>query len=470
MGDAVRHRGPDDEGIWWDEDVGAGFAHRRLSIVDLSAEGRQPMSSPSGRYVIAYNGEVYNFPELRKDLAGRGFAFRGGSDTEVMLAAIEAHGLREAVQRYCGMFAFALFDRATRSLSLVRDRLGEKPLYYGRVGRTLLFGSQLKSLYAHPHWRGEVDRNALALFLRYNCVPAPYSIFQGVRKVAPGTILTFRDPSIDPVEMSYWSAREVVESGVSTPPRASEEDLINELDGLLRATVRREMVADVPLGAFLSGGIDSSLIVALMQAQSDRPVRTFTIGFPERTYSEAEHAKAVARHLGTEHTELYVTPAEMLAVVPRLPMLQDEPFADSSQVPTLMVSELARRNVTVSLSGDGGDELFGGYNRYFVGARLRQWLRLVPSVLRRGTTRAIRRWSPEQWDRGLGRLTGGGRRGLPRAVSGDRLHKLADVLDNGSDRAMYLDLVSTWRDPAQVVQGAHEPKTLLTEPERWGRR
>ena len=425
------------------------------------------MTSANGRYVISYNGEVYNFSDLRSKHVARGAAFRGGSDTEVMLAEIECHGLAEAARSFTGMFAFSLFDRATKTLSLVRDRLGEKPLYYARMGQTLLFGSQLSALRAHPQWRGEVDRNALALFLRHNYVPAPYSIYEGVRKVAPGTILTFRHAAADPIETTYWSAKEAVERGIASPAQGSEKDLISELDGLLRSTVRREMVSDVPLGAFLSGGIDSSLIVALMQAQSDRPVRTFTIGFHEREFSEAEHAKAVAQHLGTDHTELYVTPAELLAVVPRLPMLQDEPFADSSQVPTLLVAELARQHVTVSLSGDGGDELFGGYNRYFVGARVRRWLRLVPGALRRGATRAIRRWSPEQWDRGFGVATGGGRRTLPWALSGDRLYKLADVLDNGSDRAMYLDLVSHWRDPSQVVRGGHEAATILTEPDRW---
>jgi len=464
MGAVLRHRGPDDEGHWWDEQLRAGFAHRRLSIIDLSPEGHQPMVSASGRYVIAYNGEVYNFADLRQDLVGRGVAFRGGSDTEVMLAAIECYGLPEAVRKFTGMFAFALFDRLTRTLSLVRDRLGEKPLYYARMGRTLLFGSQLSALRAHPHWRTEVDRNALALFLRYNYVPAPYSIYRGVQKMRPGTILTIDDPAADPVESTYWSARHVVEAGAASPSRADEHDLIEELDALLRATVRREMLADVPLGAFLSGGIDSSLIVALMQAQSDRPVRTFTIGFHERAYSEAEHAKAVAKHLGTEHTELYVTAAEMLATVPRLPMLQDEPFADSSQVPTMLVSELARQHVTVSLSGDGGDELFGGYNRYSVGGRLRRWLRPVPRSIRRGAVRAIRRWSPEQWDRGLAVLW---RTALPGSVSGDRLHKLAEVLDCDSDEAMYRNLVSHWRDPAQIVQGAHEPPTILTEPDHW---
>src|SRR5207247_4142892 len=272
----------------------------------------------------------------------RGVAFRGGSDTEVMRAAIERRGLSDAVRQFAGMFAFALFDRVARTLSLVRDRLGEKPLYYAHIGRALLFGSELKALKAHPIWRGEIDRDALALFLRHNYIPAPYSIYRGVRKVRPGTILTFSGAGQEPVETTYWSAREVAESGIASPATASEQELIDQLDGLLRQVVRREMLADVPLGAFLSGGIDSSLIVALMQAQSDRPVRTFTIGFHERTYSEAQHAKAVAQHLGTDHTELYVTPAETLAVVPKLPTLYDEPFADSSQVPTFLVAELAR--------------------------------------------------------------------------------------------------------------------------------
>ena len=349
MGKAVRHRGPDDEGYWWDPSAGIGLAHRRLSIIDLSHEGRQPMASSSGRYVIIYNGEVYNFRDLRREL-GSSVAFRGASDTEVMLATIECEGVEKAVPKFTGMFAFALFDRSTRTLSLVRDRLGEKPLYYARMGRTLLFGSQLSALRAHPQWCGDVDRNALALFLRHSYIPAPYSIHQGVHKMRPGTILTFTDPGAEPTEVAYWSARSAVEAGVASSSRMRQEDLIEELDTLLRATVRREMLADVPLGAFLSGGIDSSLIVALMQAQSDRRVRTFTIGFHERAYSEAGHAKAVAEHLGTDHTELYVTPAQLLATVPRLPMLEDEPFADSSQVPTMLVSELARQHVTVSLS------------------------------------------------------------------------------------------------------------------------
>lgn len=468
MAGALRHRGPDDEGFWWDPGAGIGFGHRRLAIIDLSPTGRQPMASVTGRYVIAYNGEIYNFLDLRRELEGRGIGFRGGSDTEVMLAAIECRGVADAVRSFAGMFAFAVFDRETRSLSLVRDRLGEKPLYYGWMGRTLLFGSELKALHAHPQWQGEVDRDALALFLRHNYIPAPHSIYRGIRKVLPGTIITFRsgEPGASPQEQVYWSARDVVETGGANEAAGSDTELTDQLETLLRSVVRREMVADVPLGAFLSGGIDSSVIVALMQAQSDRPVRTFTIGFPEPVYNEAEHAKAVARHLGTDHTELYVTPEEALAVVPKLPTLYDEPFADSSQIPTYLVSAMARRHVTVSLSGDGGDELFGGYPRYFVSEGLRRWLGPVPRPVRRGLARALRTWSPGQWDRGLGLLGRGEQAFIGQTVTGDRLHKLANVLAGDSDRAMYRELMSHW--PAErVVLDAREPATVLTDPSRW---
>lgn len=467
MGDALRHRGPDDHGLWWDAAAGIGLAHRRLAIIDLSFSGHQPMTSASGRYVIVFNGEIYNYLELKRELERAGISFRGTSDTEVMLAEIELRGLEAAVKRFAGMFAFAVYDRETRTLSLARDRLGEKPLYYGRVGTTLVFGSELKALRAFPGWQGEVDRGALTLFLRHNYIPAPYSIYQGVRKLAPGTMATFNaaNGGLTPRECVYWSARAVAESNGQTNAMR-EDERIDALDVLLRQVVAREMVADVPLGAFLSGGIDSSLIVALMQAQSSRPVRTFTIGFHERELNEADHAKAVARHLGTEHTELYVSPDETLAVVPKLASLWDEPFADSSQVPTYLVAEMARRHVTVSLSGDGGDELFGGYNRYFVGGRLQQLLRPVPAIMRRGAARVIRSWSPQAWDRGLGLLTGGGRRALPWSVSGDRLHKLADVLECETDREMYRDLVSHWREPATVARDADEPPTILTTPEQ----
>lgn len=468
MATAVKHRGPDDEGVWWDDSWGVGLGHRRLSIIDLSAEGHQPMVSATGRYVIVYNGEVYNFREIRRELEGRGVRFRGGSDTEVMLATIECRGLLEGTRAFSGMFAFALFDRETGTLSLVRDRLGEKPLYYGLLGRTLVFGSELKALRAHPAWQGDIDRGALSLFLRHNYVPAPYSIYQGIRKVAPGTIVTYERLDEEPSVQSYWLAREVAENGLARPSSNDESGLLEELDELLRQVVRREMVADVPLGAFLSGGVDSSLIVALMQAQSDRPVRTFTIGFEEEAYNEADYARAVARHLGTDHTELYVSPAEMLAVVPKLPSLYDEPFADSSQVPTFLVSEMARRHVTVSLSGDGGDELFGGYDRYFLADRLRPWLSRIPALARRGVAGALSALRPESWDRGLDVLGMGTRWRVPWSVTGDRLHKLADVLKGGSDRAMYRNLLSHWRDPGLVVIGGVEPPTVLTDPRALG--
>ncbi len=465
MAGAVRHRGPDDDGVWWEPSCGIGFGHRRLAIIDLSVEGHQPMVSASGRYVMIFNGEVYNFQDIRRPLELEGVRFRGTSDTEVMLAAIERHGLRKAVQSFAGQFALALFDRQEHTLSLVRDRLGEKPLYYGTLGGTLLFGSELKALRAHPAWQGDIDRGALSLFLRHNYVPAPYSIYQNVSKVLPGTILTFRSSTSEPAAEAYWSARAMVETAATAPHSIDEDQAVDELDRLLRVVVKREMISDVPLGAFLSGGIDSSLIVALMQAQSNRPVRTFTIGFAEPSYNEAEHARRVAAHLGTDHTELCVSSADLLAVVPQLPQLYDEPFADSSQVPTFVVARLARQHVTVALSGDGGDELFGGYDRYRVGDRLRRWRRMVPRPIRSGVARLIESVSPTTWDHVLERL--GVQPTRARSFSGERLHKLAGILGAQSDRGAYRDVMSYWPDPESVVLGGREPPTVLSQPSAW---
>ncbi len=465
MAGAVRHRGPDDDGVWWEPSCGIGFGHRRLAIIDLSVEGHQPMVSASGRYVMIFNGEVYNFQDIRRPLELEGVRFRGTSDTEVMLAAIERHGLRKAVQSFAGQFALALFDRQEHTLSLVRDRLGEKPLYYGTLGGTLLFGSELKALRSHPAWRGEIDRGVLSLFLRHNYVPAPYSIYQNVSKVLPGTILTFRSSTSEPAAEAYWSARAMVETAATAPNSIDEDQAVDELDRLLRVVVKREMISDVPLGAFLSGGIDSSLIVALMQAQSNRPVRTFTIGFAEPVYNEAEYARRVAAHLGTDHTELYVSPADLLAVVPKLPQLYDEPFADSSQVPTFAVAQLARQHVTVTLSGDGGDELFGGYDRYFLGRRLQRWRRVVPESLRVGIAKLIAAVPPRKWDHVLGVLRMDPLRA--RSISGDRLHKLAGILGARSDRAIYRDLMSHWVDAEQVALNGEEPGTVLSDARRW---
>ncbi|TYL13019.1 Asparagine synthetase 1 [Moorella thermoacetica] len=331
MSDTLKHRGPDDGGVWADVEAGIALGHRRLSIIDLSAQGHQPMHSPCGRFVIVLNGEVYNFLELRQELETSGWAFKGHSDTEVALAAIARWGLEAAVKRFNGMFAFALWDRQEGTLSLVRDRLGKKPLYYGWAGKTFLFASELKALRMHPDFKPQLDRNALALYLRYSYVPCPYTIYRGIHKLPPGTILTLHKDNRGESITTYWSARDMAELGAAEGFHGSEKEAIASLDHLLRDAVKMRMIADVPLGALLSGGVDSSTVVALMQAQSHRPVKTFTIGFHEGNYNEAEDARKVADYLHTDHTELYVTPQEALEVIPRLPVIYDEPFADSSR-------------------------------------------------------------------------------------------------------------------------------------------
>lgn len=466
MTGAIQHRGPDDEGFWLDPGPAIALGHRRLSIIDLSAAGHQPMCSVSGRYVIAFNGEIYNFPDLRAAEEARSVRFRGHSDTEVMLAVIERVGVVDATRSFVGMFAFALWDRGEQELHLVRDRLGEKPLYYGWAGGTLLFGSELKGLRAHPAWENRVDRGALSAFMRYGYVPGPHSIHEGVRKVAPGGIVTIGAAGRGPArETEYWSARESMERGLANPAREADSDLVTRFDGLLRRTVRQEMVADVPLGAFLSGGVDSSLVVALMQVESPRPIRTFTIGFEEAGFDEAPFARRVANHLGTEHTELYVTPAEARAVIPALPTLYDEPFADPSQIPTFLVSRLARRAVTVSLSGDGGDELFGGYVRYAMTRRLWSLLRLLPMWVRRGTSRLFARSARPHT--GLAEL-------LARAAfrgrwSRDRGDRLAAVVAAGDVDQVYRAILSHWQNPSDVVLGGTEPIMLPAESRGWPR-
>lgn len=471
MADTLYRRGPDDGGVWVDAKAGVALSHRRLSIVDLSPEGHQPMHSACRRYVITFNGEIYNCLDIRNELDAMSQTdWRGHSDTEVMLEAVRRWGLKKAIVRFDGMFAFALWDREDRTLSLARDRLGEKPLYYGWTGKTFFFASELKALRAHPTFKGEIDRNALALYLRHNCIPAPYSIYRGIYKLPPGTILTLSaSDSSGAKPVPYWSAREVVERGVAEPWPGSEEEAIAALDGLLRKTIRRRMVADVPLGAFLSGGVDSSTVVALMQAQSDRPVKTFSIGFQEGEYNEAVHAKAVASHLGTEHTEWDITPDEAMGVIPKLPTLYDEPFADSSQIPTYLVSQLARQHVTVSLSGDGGDELFGGYNRYVWGHRIWNKIGWAPHGVRKSVANALTTISPRKWDQGFGWLSPLLPKTLQQRMPGDKVHKLAELLTAESPEALYHRLVSHWDNPASVVVGSLEPPTVLTDPRRWAR-
>ncbi len=471
IGATLHHRGPDDGGVWRDDVAGSGgcltLGHRRLSILDLSPAGHQPMLSSCGRYAIAFNGEIYNHLDIRAGLLAAGVApsWRGHSDTETILAAVAHFGILATLERLTGMFAFALWDRERRELHLARDRIGEKPLYYGWLDRTLVFASELKALRAHPRWQGEIDREALTLLLRYNYVPAPYSIYRGVHKLPPGTLLSLRADGSSSTSC-YWSARGVAERGSAKPFAGSDGEAVAELERLLARSVGRQMLADVPLGAFLSGGIDSSTIVALMQMQSARPVQTFTIGFHEAGYNEAEHALAVARHLGTEHTEMYVTAQQALDVIPRLPALYDEPFSDSSQIPTFLVAQLARRHVAVSLSGDGGDELFGGYNRYFMGRSLWRKIGRVPRGLRAATAGGINMLSPAAWNRILAPLAGVLPHHLRYANFGDKLHKLADVLAVREPDALYHGLVSHWPDPAAIVIGGHEPPTALTDPAR----
>lgn len=482
MADAITHRGPDDAGVWIDEAAGIALAHRRLSILDLSPAGHQPMASSSGRYVIAFNGEIYNHLDLRAELAkvgsdetprsqspgGAARFWRGHSDTETLLAAFEAWGIEATLKKCVGMFALALWDRETRSLTLARDRLGEKPLYYGWQGEAFLFGSELKALRAHPAFRGEIDRDALALYLRHNYVPAPYSIYRGIAKLPPGSWLTLAADApvgASPAPSFYWRARDAAEAGVRSD--LDDASAVNALDALLRHAIGGQMVADVPLGAFLSGGVDSSAVVALMQAQSQRPVQTFTIGFHETGYNEAEHAHAVAAHLGTEHTELYVTAEQAMAVIPRLPSLYDEPFADSSQIPTFLVSELARRHVTVSLSGDGGDELFGGYNRYLWASRIWRSLGWAPRPLRAALAGVLTTLPPAAWNGVFSGLSVFLPQHWRYANPGDKLHKLAGILAVRSPEEIYLALVSHWQQPTSVVIGATEPATVLTDPAQW---
>ncbi len=470
MINGIAHRGPDGEGFWIDTDAGIALGHKRLSVVDISANGAQPMVSDDNRFVIVFNGEIYNHRMLRSALVNaaglQSLSWRGHSDTETMLAGICVWGIKDTIERCIGMFAFAVWDRASRTLTLGRDRLGEKPLYYGWQGQgrdlTFLFGSELKALKEHPTFSAEIDRGALCLFMRHNYVPSPYSIYQGIRKLPAASLLTVSMESRYAEPVAYWSAAEVALRGAAAPFVGSSVLAIDQLDALLQSAIKQQMMSDVPVGAFLSGGIDSSTVVALMQAQSSRPVKTFTIGFNEEGYNEAVHAKAVANHLGTDHTELYVSPQQALDVIPRLPTLYCEPFSDSSQIPTFLVSQLARQQVTVSLSGDAGDELFCGYNRYLLANKLWEKLSVLPTGSRRLAARGLTALSPSLWNALLGPVQGLLPGSLRQANLGDKLHKAAGVLASGSVDALYLGLVSHWDDPASVVIGGTEPPTFLT--------
>lgn len=450
MASSITARGPDSLGIWKDECAKLFMGHRRLSVLDISLSGHQPMQSACGKYIIVFNGEIYNHRCLREELERSSLApvWRGHSDTETLLACFSAWGVKKSLQATVGMFAIALWDCEEKILTLARDRMGEKPLYWGWQDDVLLFGSELKALKVHPAFKSVIDRDALALLLRHNYIPAPYSIYKGIEKLRAGHYVHIRLDGVGtftPAQpKAYWQMNDAVEAGLANQFVGTDQQAVNALEQQLMHSIGEQMLADVSLGAFLSGGIDSSTIVALMQKQSSSPVRTFTIGFDEAGYNEAEHAKAVAQYLGTDHTELYIRPEDALAVIPKLPHIYCEPFADSSQIPTFLVSQLAKQHVTVALSGDAGDELFGGYNPYQFAPRFWSLISNLPLPLRKLTAQAMS--------------------GLPTPA---KLHKLLDVLATSSREDFYRTLVSHWKHPEQLVIGASEPATMLNMPQAW---
>ena len=468
MANTLVHRGPDDSGTWVDPGIGIAFGHRRLSIIDVSKAGHQPMVSSDGRYVITYNGEIYNFRELRQELEKKGHSFLGHSDTEVMLASFVEWGIIVSLERFNGMFAFSVWDRRDRLLWLARDRIGEKPLYYGVQNGTLFFASELKAIRAYPKFKPEIDHNALASFLRFSYVPAPWSIYRGILKLLPGHFIQIKSPDENHESEPYWSLESVVKKGHQNPFSGSNEEAVNELEKCLKKTVSSRMVSDVPLGAFLSGGIDSSTIVALMQSQSDRPVNTFTIGFHEQEFNEAVYAKKVAEHLGTNHTELYINPQEAMDIIPKLPEIYDEPFADSSQIPTHLISVLARKHVKVSLSGDGGDELFAGYNRYLIAERFWKMAGRIPNTLKNRTADFVSRISRESIERVYGKIENSLPRKMKVSQPTEKLYKLARVLRaTSTPQAVYKRIVSIIHAPEELLTSGNELTTKHDSETLW---
>lgn len=461
MAASLAHRGPDDEGSWSDPEAGIAFGFRRLAILDLSSAGRQPMASPTGRYVTVFNGEIYNHGDLREELGRSGFSFRGRSDTEVIGAAFERWGVAEATRRFIGMFAIATWDREGGELSLFRDRLGIKPLYVYQKSGLVLFASEVQALLQVDEFDRTLDREAVTSYLRYLYVPAPRSIFRHVRKLPPGTIVTVPDPTGEIAPQPYWDLERVAEAGMKHPFEGNEEEALDVLEELLRDAVGTRLEADVPVGALLSGGIDSSTVVSLAQEISRDPVATFSIAFDSPEHDEAHHARAVAEHLGTRHTEIAVTGEEALALVPRIPEIFDEPLADPSQIPTFLVSKLARRSVTVGLSGDGGDEVFGGYNRYLHGDWMIRRSQAVPRLGRRALAAAIRSLPTTTWERTYSLLEPAIPAPARQRLAGEKLAKVGRLLGSGTAAGMYRSLHSAWHEPEQVVLGATEPATAL---------
>lgn len=461
MGNAILHRGPDDGGEWFDDENGIGLTHRRLSILDLSSEGHQPMKSVGGRYIVVFNGEIYNHIQLRQKLMATDAisTWRGHSDTETLLAGFDFWGVQKTIELATGMFAFAVYDSTDNVLVLGRDRIGEKPLYYGWHGETFLFGSELKALERHPAFLSEINRDAITLLLRHNYIPAPYSIYKGICKLQPGCLMEVSFTKPDPKIWSYWSSTNAIQTGLQSPFVGTPDEAVERLEHLVIGVIDQQMIADVPIGAFLSGGVDSSTVVALMQTQSSKPVKTFSIGFHDNDYNEAKYAKAVSHHLGTEHNELYVMPEDAMEVIPKLSDLYSEPFSDSSQIPTYLVSKLAKQHVTVSLSGDAGDELFCGYNRYRITNNFWNKISMLPAPFRALIAKMIISISPQSWGNII--------KFVPTSQNftniGEKLHKMAGILNNQSIEELYFDLVSHFRCPESIVIGGYEPPTLLTK-------
>lgn len=458
MGDAILHRGPDSGDVYVDSGAGLALAHRRLAIIDLSPAGYQPMVSASGRHVIVYNGEIYNADETRQALEKNGIKFRGHSDTEVLLEACEAYGVETAVKRFVGMFAFALFDKAEQTLTIARDRLGIKPVFYAHSNEYFLFGSELKALRAHPACPTELDYDGIAAYFRYQYIPTPFSVYRNVQKLPQGTLLTIdlNKPHERPAPKTFWSFHDVATNGYNSLHDGGDEEIINEFDDLLRDAVTRRMIADVPLGVFLSGGVDSSTVVSLMQEASDKPVRTFSIGFDEGKYNEAKYAAEIAKHLGTDHTELYVSPQQALDVIPKLTNMYDEPYADSSQIPTYLVSAMTREHVTVALSGDGGDELFAGYNRYPTAESVASKITRIPMPIRKALANVWQTIPTNAWDT-LFKLIPAQKRPM---YAGDKVHKFAQAFTYNSDD-FYKRLISIWNYPEEIALQGREAQTLL---------
>lgn len=458
MANQLLHRGPDDHGIWLDYDKGVCLAHRRLSIQDLSSAGHQPMVSSCGRYVLVFNGEIYNYKNIRSELDKSGHypRWKGHSDTEILLEAISFWGLTEALRLTVGMFAIGLWDRQENELFLARDRIGEKPLYYGYIGNDFVFSSELKALCVYPGFDGEINQEALALYLQHNYVPTPYSIYKGIFKLPPGSILKITSKDliqyILPIPIAYWSLKEVATNGQVNLFTGTEYEAQQELEHLLSNSIAGQVIADVPLGSFLSGGIDSSIVAALMQSHSNKPVKTFSIGFHDPKYNEANYASEVATYLGTEHTELYVSPEEAMDVIPSLPSLYDEPFADASQIPTYLLCKLAKQHVTVSLSGDGGDELFGGYNRHILGPLIWRRIHWLPRNLRLALAGILTSIPAFMWDKVFQALNMFLSKKHQLDTPQDKLHKIADLLANKSPEEIYISLVSFWKEPLSVVK------------------